>query len=137
MVDLLPDSGELYQRLDIIQNTLEAILERKFKACESRLNLAKAQIKSKAIVQKISLGTLTLDKFKSNLDNFLHKKFSQAQSKIEKFELVLKRQEHFYKITRNMAHITKGSQIVSLDELKSGDEITISSQFTCKQAIIK
>lgn len=137
MVDLLPDSGELYQRLDIIQNTLEAILERKFKACESRLNLAKAQIKSKAIVQKISLGTLTLDKFKSNLDNFLHKKFSQAQSKIEKFELVLKRQEHFYKITKNMAHITKGSQIVSLDELKSGDEITISSQFTCKQAIIK
>ena len=30
---------------------------------------------SKAIEQKINLATLTLDSFKSNLDNFLHKKF--------------------------------------------------------------
>jgi exodeoxyribonuclease VII large subunit len=36
-----------------------------------------------------------------------------------------------------MAHIIKDSQIISLSELKSGDEITISSQNLCKQAIIK
>ena len=137
MVDLLPDSNELYQKLDIIQNTLEAIISSKFNKCESYLNLAKAQIKSKAIEQKINLATLTLDSFKSNLDNFLHKKFNLAQSKIDKFELVFKRQEYFYKVTKNMAHIIKDSQIISLSELKSGDEITISSQNLCKQAIIK
>ena len=137
MVDLLPDSNELHQKLDIFQNTLEAIISSKFNKCESYLNLAKAQIKSKAIEQKINLATLTLDSFKSNLDNFLHKKFNLAQSKIDKFELVFKRQEYFYKVTKNMAHIIKDSQIISLSELKSGDEITISSQNLCKQAIIK
>ena len=71
------------------------------------------------------------------MDNFLHKKIDLAKSKIEKFELVLKRQEHFYKITKNMVQIIKDSQIVLLSELKSGDEITINSQDTSKQAIIK
>ncbi|WP_458396091.1 exodeoxyribonuclease VII large subunit [Campylobacter sp.] len=137
MVDLLPDSNELYQKLDIMQNTLEAMITTKFNRCENFLNLAKMQIKSKAIEQKINLATLTLDSFKSNLDNFLHKKFNLAQSKIDKFELVFKRQEYFYKVTKNMAHIIKDSQIISLAELKSGDEITISSQDLCKQAIIK
>ena len=137
MVDLLPDSNELYQRLDIIQNSLESILISKFSRYENLLNLAKTELKSKAIEQKIALATLNLDSFKSNLDNFLHKKIDLAKSKIEKFELVLKRQEHFYKITKNMVQIIKDSQIVLLSELKSGDEITISSQNLCKQAIIK
>lgn len=137
MVDLLPDSNELYQRLDIIQNSLESILISKFSRYENLLNLAKTELKSKAIEQKIALATLNLDSFKSNLDNFLHKKIDLAKSKIEKFELVLKRQEHFYKITKNMVQIIKDSQIVLLSELKSGDEITINSQDTSKQAIIK
>ena len=137
MVDLLPDSNELYQRLDIIQNSLESILMSKFSRYENLLNLAKTELKSKAIEQKIALATLNLDSFKSNLDNFLHKKIDLAKSKIEKFELVLKRQEHFYKITKNMVQIIKDSQIVLLSELKSGDEITINSQDTSKQAIIK
>ena len=137
MVDLLPDSNELYQRLDIIQNSLESILISKFSRYETLLNLAKTELKSKAIEQKIALATLNLDSFKSNLDNFLHKKIDLAKSKIEKFELVLKRQEHFYKITKNMVQIIKDSQIVLLSELKSGDEITINSQDTSKQAIIK
>ncbi|WP_096013652.1 exodeoxyribonuclease VII large subunit [Campylobacter lanienae] len=137
MVDLLPDSNELYQRLDIIQNSLESILISKFNRYENLLNLAKTELKSKAIEQKIALATLNLDGFKSNLDNFLHKKLNLTQSKIEKFELVLKRQEHFYKITKNMVQIIKDSQIVLLSELKSGDEITINSQDTSKQAIIK
>ena len=137
MVDLLPDSNELYQRLDIIQNSLESILISKFSSYENLLNLAKTELKSKAIEQKIALATLNLDSFKSNLDNFLHKKIDLAKSKIEKFELVLKRQEHFYKITKNMVQIIKDSQIVLLSELKSGDEITINSQDTSKQAIIK
>ena len=137
MVDLLPDSNELYQRLDIIQNSLESILISKFSRYENLLNLAKTELKSKAIKQKIALATLNLDSFKSNLDNFLHKKIDLAKSKIEKFELVLKRQEHFYKITKNMVQIIKDSQIVLLSELKSGDEITINSQDTSKQAIIK
>ena len=137
MVDLLPDSNELYQRLDIIQNSLESILISKFSRYENLLNLAKTELKSKAIEQKIALATLNLDSFKSNLDNFLHKKIDLAKSKIEKFELVLKRQEHFYKITKNMTQIIKDSQIVLLSELKSGDEITINSQDTSKQAIIK
>lgn len=137
MVDLLPDSNELYQRLDIIQNSLESILISKFNRYENLLNLAKTELKSKAIEQKIALATLNLDGFKSNLDNFLHKKIDLARSKIEKFELVLKRQEHFYKITKNMVQIIKDSQIVLLSELKSGDEITINSQDTSKQAIIK
>lgn len=137
MVDLLPDSNELYQRLDIIQNNLESILISKFSRYENLLNLAKTELKSKAIEQKIALATLNLDGFKSNLDNFLHKKLNRAQSKIEKFELVLKRQEHFYKLTKNMVQIIKDSQIVLLSELKSGDEITINSQDTSKQAIIK
>ena len=137
MVDLLPDSNELYQRLDIIQNSLESILISKFSRYENLLNLAKTELKSKAIEQKIALATLNLDSFKSNLDNFLHKKIDLAKSKIEKFELVLKRQEHFYKITKNMVQIIKDSQIVLLSELKSGDEITINSQDISKQAIIK
>ena len=137
MVDLLPDSNELYQRLDIIQNSLESILISKFSRYENLLNLAKTELKSKAIEQKIALATLNLDSFKSNLDNFLHKKLDLARSKIEKFELVLKRQEHFYKITKNMVQIIKDSQIVLLSELKSGDEVTINSQDTSKQAIIK
>ena len=137
MVDLLPDSNELYQRLDIIQNSLESILISKFSRYENLLNLAKTELKSKAIKQKIALATLNLDSFKSNLDNFLHKKIDLAKSKIEKFELVLKRQEHFYKITKNMVQIIKDSQIVLLSELKSGDEITINSQDISKQAIIK
>ena len=137
MVDLLPDSNELYQRLDIIQNSLESILISKFSRYENLLNLAKTELKSKAIEQKIALATLNLDSFKSNLDNFLHKKIDLAKSKIEKFELVLKRQEHFYKITKNMVQIIKDSQIVLLSELKSGDEVTINSQDTSKQAIIK
>ena len=137
MVDLLPDSNELYQRLDIIQNSLESILMSKFSRYENLLNLAKTELKSKAIEQKIALATLNLDSFKSNLDNFLHKKLDLARSKIEKFELVLKRQEHFYKITKNMVQIIKDSQIVLLSELKSGDEVTINSQDTSKQAIIK
>ncbi|MCR8678861.1 MULTISPECIES: exodeoxyribonuclease VII large subunit [Campylobacter] len=137
MVDLLPDSNELYQKFDIIQNSLISLISAKFSRYEGFLNLSKAQIKSKAIEQKLNLATLTLDKFKSNLDNFLYKKLNLAQSKIEKFELILKKQEHFYKVTKNMAQIVKDSKIVSLSKLKSKDEITIISQDLYKEAIIK
>ncbi|HDX6329785.1 exodeoxyribonuclease VII large subunit [Campylobacter fetus] len=137
MVDLLPDANTILQSLDIAFDKFESFIDGKFQNSFNILNLINQSLKNQAISQKIEKANLTLENKKANLENLITSKINNLAHKIKEFELVFDRQEQFFKATKNMVQIEKNGKIMPLHELQIGDEISIYSQITKKNAIIK
>ncbi|ANE35306.1 exodeoxyribonuclease VII, large subunit [Campylobacter iguaniorum] len=137
MVDLLPDSKVLTQSLDMAYDTLKNFINQKLEKCENRLNLVSLNLKNQALSQRIGNAVLELKHKKISLDNLVQTKLMRLSHALKECELSLSKQNQFFNLTKTMIQIQKNGKITALSELKSGDEVTLYSQNSKKQAIIK
>ncbi|NLK65982.1 MAG: exodeoxyribonuclease VII large subunit [Campylobacteraceae bacterium] len=137
MVDLLPEKIAFMQYLDMKDSELRGLMEAKFNAFENRLSHLKLLFKNGAIGKKIELNLANLNHLKRIFESELKSKFAKFESNLKLIEAVLNEKNHFYKVTKGLVQISKDGRVVSLESLKSGDEIRVSSQSASKQAVIK
>ena len=137
MMDLLPEKIAFMQHLDIKDSELKSLVSVRFSTFENRLSHLKLLFKNGAIGKKIELNLANLTHTKRIFENEIKTKFNKFESNLKLVEAILNEKNHFFKVTQNLVQISKDNKLVNLENLKSGDEITISSQNLNKQAIIK
>ncbi|QKF64086.1 exodeoxyribonuclease VII large subunit [Campylobacter corcagiensis] len=137
IVDLLPDSMQLMQYLDMKEAEIRKVLDLKILERNSLLKNLNLTLKSRAVNSKIEINLANLRNFESKFKNLLEHKFSKFDQILRLKGAILEEKKSYYELTKNFVQIQKDSVSVNLASLKIGDNITIYSQDSKKQAIIK
>ena len=136
LVDLLPDIATLFQDLDGKANFLNSFIEGKISNLQNLLKMRYLELKSKSVDSKINQNLLNLESIKSKFQNLLNAKFANLTHQIELKNEILKQKASFFELTKDLVQIQKNGQKIALNELSSGDKITIVSQNAQKSAQI-
>lgn len=137
MVDLLPDSKELMQWLDIKESELRGVIAYKVLEHKNLLKNLNLTLKSRAINSKIELSLANLSNLESKFRNLIKLKFGKSEQILRLKRAILEEKKSYYETTKNFVQIQKDGLSVKLSSLKVGDEIAIYSQDSKKQAVIK
>ncbi|ASM37307.1 exodeoxyribonuclease VII large subunit [Campylobacter sputorum] len=136
MMDLLPSIDEIMQLLDKKEDVLENLINYKLQNAISLLNLKKSLFLNSNLKQKLSIYNQNLEHIKFKLKNFINMNISNLLNKIENLQNIFKEKENFFAKTKNLVEIRKNGELMSLEELKKDDIITIYSQNFSKDAKI-
>lgn len=137
IVDLLPDKNQLMQWIDIKEMSLKNILNSKILNYENLLKSLELSFKNMAINKKIDLNLANLRNLELKFKNLLNLRFNKLESILKLKEAVLEEKNNFYSLTKNFVQIQQNGLSVNLADLKGGDEITIYSLNSKKDAVIK
>lgn len=136
MMDLLSSIDEIMQLLDKKEDVLENLINYKLQNAISLLNLKKSLFLNSNLKQKLSIYNQNLEHIKFKLKNFINMNISNSLNKIENLQNIFKEKENFFVKTKNLVEIRKNGELMSLEELKKDDIITIYSQNFSKDAKI-
>lgn len=137
MVDLLPEKLTFMQTLDLKESELKNYINAKFGIYETKLNNLKLIFKNIATNKKIELELVKISNLQFKFESEIKAKIAKFEASLKFIEAILFEKEQFYKATKDLVQILVDNKKTNLKYLKSGDEITLSSQKLSKIAIIK
>lgn len=137
IVDLFPDENSIIQWLDIKYSDYKNEIFQKIEKKTNELNSLKSKFKNIAIDKKIELNLSNLKNSKLNFKNIFQHKILKLENELKTKEIILNEKNQFFKITKNLVQLKKDGKIINLKSLKSGDEISLYSQTSSKEAVIK
>ncbi|NLY03584.1 MAG: exodeoxyribonuclease VII large subunit [Campylobacter sp.] len=137
IVDLVVDKNSLMQWLDMGESELKNLINSKINAYDNTLKQIELNLKSRALAQTIELNLANLRNLGFELKSILNSKFFKFEQILNLKETILNEKKSYYALSKNLVQIQKGGASVSLEELKKGDEVTLYSLNSKKQAVIK
>lgn len=136
MVDLLPDKNTLYQDIDLKMALIKEKLEFKLRALDENLRYLNLKLKTKSVGEKLKNLDMNLSNLNFKMSTIMNQKFTNLDHFLSLKGEILNQKAKFFELTKDMVSLNLGGKRVVLEELKSGDEITLSSQTTQKTAKI-
>lgn len=137
MVDLLPDTMTILQSFDGYYELLNSFLNAEFLKDENLLKMLSLNLKSRATQEKIQLLFANLQNLKFQFQSILNAKFLKFDHNLRDKEIIFREKEQFYNKSKTLIQIRKDGKNISLERLKSGDDIELVSQTSQKKAIIQ
>ena len=133
---LMPDINEIVQAIDRLSDSFDAIIRRIFERKESALKNMLSGLSKRTLEQKIAHKEQILINFRSNLKNAIKTKFLKFENRILTMQKSYIQQEAFFEQISSFVRIQKDGKVINLHELKTGDEVILSSINSSKKAKI-
>lgn len=133
---LFPSRLDLEQNLDYLEQNLKHLWKIKMQNLENELlnlqKILKAKSLNLLIEQRINQNQILL----KQLQILIHNKFKMANLALDKVQNAYLQHENFFQKSKNLISIKKNGKIITLEEVQSGDLITLNSQLSQKEAKI-
>lgn len=133
---LFPSRLDLEQNLDYLEQNLKHLWKIKMQNLENELlnlqKILKAKSLNSLIEQRINQNQILL----KQLQILIHNKFKMANLALDKVQNSYLQHENFFQKSKNLISIKKNGKIITLEEVQSGDLITLNSQLSQKEAKI-
>lgn len=133
---LFPSRLDLEQNLDYLEQNLKHLWKIKMQNLENELlnlqKILKAKSLNSLIEQRINQNQILL----KQLQILIHNKFKMANLALDKVQNAYLQHENFFQKSKNLISIKKNGKIITLEEVQSGDLITLNSQLSQKEAKI-
>ncbi|MCH5336304.1 MAG: exodeoxyribonuclease VII large subunit [Campylobacter sp.] len=133
---LFPSRLDLEQNLDYLEQNLKNLWKVKIHHLENELlnlqKILKAKSLTSLIEQRIEQNQILFKQFQILMQN----KIKIAKLALDKVQNAYLQHENFFEKSKNLISIKKNGKITKLEELQSGDLITLNSQLSQKEAKI-
>ncbi|BEK37616.1 exodeoxyribonuclease VII large subunit [Campylobacter coli] len=133
---LLYSRLDLEQGLDLLEEKLTKLWESKLEYCENLLSNLHKFFKAKSLETMIEAKEKQLAFLLKQAKIVMESKIQKAELELQKLQNAFFQHENFFKKSKNLISIKKNGKIANLEELKSEDIITLSSQTLQKEAKI-
>lgn len=133
---LLYSRLDLEQGLDLLEEKLTKLWESKLEYCENLLSNLHKFFKAKSLETMIEAKEKQLAFLLKQAKIIIESKIQKAELELQKLQNAFFQHENFFKKSKNLISIKKNGKIANLEELKSEDIITLSSQTLQKEAKI-
>ena len=127
---------ELMQNLDILEDKIAFFVKNIIKKREQELLFCEKMLKTRSPKKNLEQKLEHLNLLKKQLKLLIHSKISAKRSLVEKFENALSLHEAFFEKSKKLVCIQKDDKILSLQELKSGDLVSLLGLECKKEAKI-
>ena len=127
---------ELMQNLDILEDKIAFFVKNIIKKREQELLFCEKMLKTRSPKKNLEQKLEHLNLLKKQLKLLIHSKISAKRSLVEKFEHALSLHEAFFEKSKKLVCIQKDDKILSLQELKSGDLVSLLGLECKKEAKI-
>lgn len=137
IMDLLPDKFILMQELDYFENSFKNFIFSKIQFLQNKIENFRILIKNRAIIEKFDIKLKEISQKELILKSNIKRKIENLSNFLSVKEAVLNEKRRFFEVVKDLNKIQKDGKNIALKDLKSGDEITISSLDCSKKAVIK
>ncbi|MCW1360564.1 exodeoxyribonuclease VII large subunit [Campylobacter sp. CCS1377] len=133
---LLPAKQDLEQGLDILEERFKNVFLGKIMQLEQNLNSLFKLFQSHSLSKIITHKIKQLELLKIQLDLALKNKIQYCELNLNNFHQAFMQHESFFKKSKDLVSIERNGKKIHLNQLKSGDTITLYSQDCKKDATI-
>ena len=123
----LPDKNEYLLYLDSLQNSFKTSLEMVLQKKEQELINTKKLLEQNSIESKISFINSQIEILQNSFKTALNQKFELAQNIIDSLLSNYSLNEPSKKDKKGFVQLTKKSKVVSLEDIKIGDELQLQT----------
>lgn len=133
---LFPSRLDLEQSLDHLEQNLKNLWNTKIQGLENKLLNLQKILKAKSLTSFIKQRMDQNQMLSKQLQILIQNKIKLANLALDRVQSAFAQHENFFERSKNLISIKKNGRITKLEELQSGDLITLNSQLSQKEAKI-